>query len=406
MKHFFGLLVAFSALLAAPLAVAGEQTTSVANWGAVADSKTDCTTAFQKAIDRVAETGGTVLVPKGDYRIGPLFLKSRVTIRLEEGARLLGPGLFENYPKIQYPHGIKGALLSGVDLTDVAIVGAGVVDGNAPSRTKELMREIGSYQPRLLLLSRCHNVRLKGVTFAHGPNFHVSVAGSNIAIDGVKFLAHTDMPWTAGLGLGGQRIHVANCQFENGDDNIAFGAVDDVLIEKCRFGAGHGLSVGSYLHGPVRNVVVRDCVFHKTKAGLRIKSARDRGNICENISLENVTMTDVNAPVSISAYYGLKLHQLDPNEKPQPVTKTTPIYRDIRIANLNATGAEIAGLIAGLPEQPADTIVFRNTRIAANEGFRVMNARGIQFIETTVTAKSGPPFIFSNTSNVPIVGTD
>jgi len=258
------------------------------------------------------------------------------------------------------------------------------------------MREIGTYQPRLLLLSRCNNVRLEGVTFARGPNFHVSITGSNIVIDGVKFLAHTDMPWTAGLGLGGQRIHVANCQFENGDDNIAFGAVDDVLIEKCRFGAGHGLSVGSYIHGPVRNIMVRDCVFNKTKAGLRIKSARDRGNVCENISVENVTMTDVNAPISISAYYGLKLHQLDPNEKPQPVTKTTPLYRNIRITNLNATGAEIAGLIAGLPEQPAANIVFRNTRIAANDGFRVMNARGVQFIETTVTAKTGPPFILSN----------
>ena len=107
-------------------------------------------------------------------------------------------------------------------------------------------------------------------------------------------------------------------------------------------------------------------------------------------------MTDVNAPISISAYYGLKLHQLDPNDKPQPVTKTTPLYRNIHITNLAATGAEIAGVIAGLPEQPAANIVFRNSRVAANEGFRLMNARGVQFIETTVTAKAGPPFTLSN----------
>ena len=389
--------IVWSLALALAAASARADTISIADLGAVADSKTDCTAAFQKAIDRVAETGGTVRVPKGDYRIGPLFLKSHVTLRLEEGARLLGPGLLENYPKIKYPHDIKGALLSGVDLTDVAIVGGGVVDGNAPSRTKEELRKIGTYQPRLLLLSRCNNVRLEGVTFAHGPNFHVSVTGSNIVLDGVRFLAHTEMPWTGGLGLGGQRIRVANCQFENGDDNIAFGAVDDVLVEKCRFGDGHGLSVGSYIHGAVRNIVVRDCVFNKTKAGLRIKSARDRGNVCENISLENVTMTDVLAPVSISAYYGLKLRELDPNEKPQPITKTTPLYRNIRITNLHATGAEIAGLIAGLPEQPAANIVFRNTHITANEGFRVMNACDVQFIETTVAAKTGPPFLFSNT---------
>ena len=68
-------------------------------------------------------------MPKSDYRIEPLFLKSHVTLHLEEGARLVGPGLFENYPKTKYPRGIKGALLSGADLTDVAIVGAGGVDG-------------------------------------------------------------------------------------------------------------------------------------------------------------------------------------------------------------------------------------------------------------------------------------
>jgi polygalacturonase len=162
-------------------------------------------------------------------------------------------------------------------------------------------------------------------------------------------------------------------------------------------GDGHGLSVGSYIHGPVHNIMVRDCVFNRTKAGLRIKSARDRGNVCENISLEDVTMTDVNAPVSIRAYYGLKLHRLDPNDKPQPVTKTTPLYRNIRSTNLTASGAEIAEL----PEQPAANIVFRNTRIAANEGLRVMNARGVQFIETTVTAKTGPPFLLSNATTGP-----
>jgi len=368
---------------------------NVIDLGAVGDDKTDCTRALQQAIDKCAATpGATVLVPQGAYRITPLFLKSHVTLRLESGARLVGPGLFANYPKVKYP--AKGALLSGVNLTDVAIVGAGVIDGNAPPRSKAEMKAIGTYQPRLVALKGCKKIRLEGITITHGPNFHASLTGSDIVLDGVKFIAHTGMPWTAGLGLAGERIRVLNCSFETGDDNIAFGGVDDVLIENCHFGVGHGLSIGSYLHSPVRNITVRNCTFENTTAGLRIKSARDRGNVCENIILENITMKSVKDPVSINAYYGLKLNGLNPKDAAKPVTQTTPIYRNIQIVNLKSVDSGVAAVIAGLPEMSVTNVVFKNCRFASDTGMRLMNVNGLQFINTEIQPKSGAALLASN----------
>jgi len=392
------LALAVALLFGAAAFAAGEKAVvNITDCGAVADGKTDCTAALQKAIDRCAPTGGTVKITAGTFCITPVFMKSGVTLQLDKGARLLAPGSYDNYPKLKYARGIKPSLISGAGLTNVAVVGEGVIDGNCPPLEKG-----SGYQPRLLVLVECKTVRLEGITIANSPNFHASVVGEDIVIDGVKFIARPKTPNAAGLGLSGHNIRVSNCTFETGDDNIALGStkypVENVLIEKCHFGVGHGLSAGSYLQPGIRNVTIRDCTFEGTTAGLRLKTARDRGGIVENIIMSNVTMKAVAHPISINSYYGLKLHQLDPNDKPQPLTKTTPLYRNILITNLTVTDAEIAGLITGLPEQPATNIVFRNTHIAANEGFRVMNARDVQFVETTITAKTGPPYILSNTT--------
>ncbi len=372
------------------------ESVSIIDCGAVADGKSDCTSALQQAIDRCASgSNGVIRVPSGTFFITPVFMKSGVTLQLDKGARLLAPGGYDKYPKLKYARGIKPALISGFGLTNVVITGEGVIDGNCPPLEKG-----SGYQPRLLVLVKCKNVRLEGITLANSPNFHASIVGDDILIEGVKFIARPKTPNAAGLGLSGRNIRISNCSFETGDDNIALGstkyAVEDVVIEKCRFGLGHGLSAGSYLQPGIRNVLIRDCIFEGTTAGLRLKTARDRGGIVENITMSNVVMKAVAHPISINSYYGLKLHELDPNDKPQPVTGTTPVYRNIRITNLDVTDAEIAGLIAGLPEQLVTDVVLNNVHISAKEGMRLMNVANVQFIDTTIDVKTGPPMILNN----------
>ena len=393
MKWFVVLLA--SLVLASPASAAPKKKIySILEAGAVGDAKTDCTKAIQATIDRCAGVGGGIIVvPAGSYLISPLVLKSKITLRLEKDSRLIGPGAFDKYPQdFEYPGHLKPSLLSGSKLHDVGIVGEGIIDGNCPEMKKGM-----GFQPRLLTLMGCKNVLLEGITLTNSPNYHATLACDNLEVKGVKFIARPKTPGAAGIGLSGKHVRITNCVFEAGDDNIAIGstkyAAEDIIIDKCRFGVGHGMSIGSYFQPGVKNVTIRNCTFEGTTAGLRIKSARDRGGVCENITMTDCTMTNVATPIVVSSYYGIKLKDIDPNEKPQPVKPLTPLFRNITIANVVATGAHFAGEILGLPEQPVSGVVLRHVLISSKEGMHIMHAKGVTFVESDITTVKGPKMV-------------
>jgi Pectate lyase superfamily protein len=93
--------VTCTTLLAAPSraltrcaeAPASSLVVNVKQKGAMGDGQTDDTAAIQAAIDEIAGTGGTVLVPKGTYMVDPvgknhLALKSDMTLKLSKEATL------------------------------------------------------------------------------------------------------------------------------------------------------------------------------------------------------------------------------------------------------------------------------------------------------------------------------
>ena len=74
-----------------PSRARGSASVNVRNFGARGNGSYDDTTAFQKAIDSLPSTGGTVVVPAGNYVIDPkrnVRLRSRMHLKLESGAEL------------------------------------------------------------------------------------------------------------------------------------------------------------------------------------------------------------------------------------------------------------------------------------------------------------------------------
>ena len=94
-RRFLGTWLAGGALACSPAAFAGAPTLkspqgifNVREFGAVANGQALDTKALQSAIDAAASSGGMVYFPSGTYRSGTLFLKSHVSLHLEEGAVL------------------------------------------------------------------------------------------------------------------------------------------------------------------------------------------------------------------------------------------------------------------------------------------------------------------------------
>ena len=180
-------------------------------------------------------------------------------------------------------------------------------------------------------------------------------------------------------------VLIEHTTIDTGDDNVAIksGLVErgdpdipssDITIRDCTFRNGHGLSIGSETAGGVLNITVERVTFTGTRQGIRIKSARGRGNEIGNFTYRDIKMDGVETPIEITAYY-TGMVKGDPG---QPVTEHTPKFHDITIENLTATGAKRAAVIMGLPESPIRNLVLRNVSIAAATGIVAQNAQIIE----------------------------
>jgi polygalacturonase len=390
---------------------------NVRQFGAKGDGKTLDTVVIQKALDECGNSGGGIVrFPAGTYLSQPIFLRSGTTVELDAKATLRAtdePADFALHEKKDFPSatGKFLAFINGTNLNDIAITGKGTIDG-AGARwwepAEEARRKTPGYtlpRPRLIVLVRCKNVRVSGVTLANSPTFHlVPNDCEDVLVEGVTITAPAGSPNTDAIDPSvSRRVTIRRCILDVGDDNVAiksgkamsgreFGC-EDITVTDCIFRHGHGMSIGSETVGGVRNVTVRNCAFENTENGIRIKSPRGRGGTIENVVYENITMTNVDPAITITCYYP----KIPLEDEAQPVTRETPIFRNLRIRKLTATCARNAGVIVGLPESVVSNVVLENVRISAQTtGLNIRNAKGVHLQNVRVIPKTGPPIILQD----------
>lgn len=140
-------------------------------FGVISDGITNNTTAIQSAIDYIAAKGGGKLsFYVGRYLTGGIELKSNVTIELYEGAILVATPNVNDYSLIDGSR----SFLFGNDLSNVKIIGKGIVEAN-PDPYFELLNKLQRNKlltsgyldpvPALLTMSNCKNVEVSGIIF-------------------------------------------------------------------------------------------------------------------------------------------------------------------------------------------------------------------------------------------------
>ncbi len=375
----------------------------VRRFGARGDGAHEDTAALQAAIC-CCPPDGRVRVPAGVYRTGPLFLKSGITLELQQGAVLqliTDRDRFPVLPGVTFTAGedyllgtwegnpldCYAAALTGIGVRDVRIIGQGIVDGQAPAgdwwENPKVRR--GAWRGRLLYLRDCENIAVQGITFRNSPSWNLHPTFSrNLLFCDVAVEAPAVSPNTDGFDPESCRgVRMLGTRFSVGDDCIAIKSgkiymgshyrtpCEDLEIAYCAMLDGHGgVTIGSEMAGGVRNVRVHHCYMRGNDRGLRIKTRRGRGEqaVVDQIRFEHVRMDGVKAPMVVNAFYFCDPDGYTPrvqDRNPQPVDASTPTLGEIVFENVRAENCQAcAAYVLGLPEKPVRRVVLRNCSFA------------------------------------------
>ncbi|MCL7748238.1 glycoside hydrolase family 28 protein [Halalkalibacter alkaliphilus] len=304
--------------------------------------------------------------------------------------------------------------------TEQALEGVSVIQDlrNSGSKSVEDYEPIRDFlRPNLVSLRNCQTILIDGPTFQNSPAWCVHPwVCKHITIKNVT----VRNPWYSqnGDGLDVESCQfglVENCVFDVGDDAICIKSgkdeagrelgkrCEDIIIRGCQVYSGHGgFVIGSEMSGGVKNITVSDCSFFGTDVGLRFKSKRGRGGIVENISIENIRMTDISGEAIVfHMYYELAGDEESLKEK--EVSIETPIFRNIEMKNIICMGSKHAIVLKGLPELPLANITFEDITITSKYGMTSSECEGIQLTNVSLDVEKGPLLTLTNSINVDLI---
>ncbi len=298
----------------------------VSDYGAVGDGKRLNTTSIQKAIDAAMQDGGgLVVIPKGTFLSGAIFLKKGVSLRVD--GTLLGSSEIKDYPmgKTRFEGHEEiwpCALVNMKGLEDAMLFGKGVIDGNGIPFYKEFWEKRDDAiskdlpfvnkdvpRPRLVYIHASSHVVVDGLSLVNSGfwNLHLydchDVVVSHIRVEspheGEVRGASTD-------GIDIDMCHhvvVTDSYFEVDDDCICIKGgkgrdacklnepTRDILIQRCEIGFGHGAVTFGSEACRVENVTVRNLKVSGENQLVRFKFREDTEQWFRHIIFDSITMT-------------------------------------------------------------------------------------------------------------------
>jgi polygalacturonase len=276
-------------------------------FGARGDGRTLDTAAVQAAIDACAAEGdGVVLVPAGNFLIGPIELKSNVTLRLSAGGKLLATTDVSQY------HPARGIPLNGdhtmgdgnvglvyaANADNVTIEGSGTIDGQgAQTRAAGLH---GNGRCHLTLFYRCTNLTIRDIYLFHSGYHTCRICNcSYVHLDGVRINSRVTGNNDGFHFISAEYVNMTNCNVRCQDDACAlFGSCRFVTITNSTFSTRW--SVFRFGGGVAENIAVSNCVLYQV-FGCPIKLRCQAGSRYENMSFSNLIFQEVTGPISIGA---------------------------------------------------------------------------------------------------------
>ena len=265
------------------------------------------TSSIQKGIDYISENGGGRLVfYVGRYLTGTIYLKSNVTIQLEEGAILVGSVNPFDY-EMNYNW---TALIFALDQQNIGITGKGVIDGQGFEVAYNLVdmihkgivndplkydRPRETIRPQNIYFRGCRNIVIKDIMLKDPGSWNQqydqcrNLVIDNIAVDSKSYWNNDGVDI-----VDCDSVVVSNSYFDAADDGICLKSHSADFICQNVFvynntvrTSANGIKFGTVGRGGFRNIrIVKNLVFDTYRSALTFAAVD--GGIVENIVVDSL----------------------------------------------------------------------------------------------------------------------
>lgn len=451
-----------------PAAGSERQLFNVADFGAKRDGSAPATEAFRKAIQAAKRAGGgTIYVPPGKYRSGPIELFSNMTLEIDAGATIEFPVAALPFVKTRYL-GVETLapmpLVGGRGVENVAVTGRGVLttadyeawrkaypdayagylksrkgtvsthgdesgSANGPHwdhllQALEARRRVSDQEyreaaaelrPSFICFMDSKNVLVEGVRIVGAPMFVVHLLYSENATVRNIMVESYPGPHANGIVVDSSRfVRISDSYVDTGDDGIVLKAGKD--------------TDGRRVNRPTEHVTIVNCTVHRAHGAVVIGS-ETAGSI-RNVVASNITAVDTENGIRIKSRRGrggvvegarfdtwtmqnvgggivVTSYYVMGGETAaaaEPVSERTPVFRNIAISNVTINGARQAADIDGLPEMPIAGLRLTDVVAFAKAGLKARYTDALTLRHVEVNAGSGPAFAIDSASSLELDG--
>jgi len=426
---------------------------NVVDYGAKNDGSALATDAFRRAIEAAkASGGGTIYVPPGMYKSGPIELFSNMTLDVDSGATIEFPVAALPFEKTRYL-GVEAlgpmALIGGRNVENVTVTGRGILttglygdwakaygpppvikdnseNSNGPHwdhllksletgqsvSDDEARQAAAELRPEFIYFSNSKNILVENVRIIGAPMFVVHLLYSEYATVRNIMIQANPGPHVNGIVVDSSRfVRISDDYIDTGDDGIVIKAgkdadglrvnrpAEDVTISNCTVHHAHGaVVIGSETSGSIRNIAASNITAIDTENGIRIKSRRGRGGVVEDLRFDNFTMENVGTGIVVTSYYTMGGEGATAAE---PVSRRTPVFRNIAISNVTISHATRQAVdIEGLPEMPITGLRMTDVVASGSSGLLATYTSALEMHHVNVSADKGPSMKIDSASEL------
>lgn len=276
-----------------------------ASAGCVSDTE-----LIQKAIDKAASSGEELIIEKGVYITGTLFLRSGLTMRLEKGAYILGSENFKDYSNEvnlfidAVDHERGRSLIYADGENNIRIYGDGVIDGRGGIFS--VSHPYHNERPFLVRIMNSKNISIEGITLKNPAAWTLHLMNcEDIQVKSLTIHSRVNEN-NDGIDIDScRRCIVDSCSIDSGDDAICLKSTvnrpcSDITVKNCIITTNWaGFKIGTESVGDFDNIVFENSYIYDCY-GCAIKICPVDGGSVNGLSIRNIKLSNATGPIFIA----------------------------------------------------------------------------------------------------------